>query len=791
MSFKSAQRFAAAFTAAAVLLSSASVLPLNVHAALAIPSPSRVWDKDGYTYSYWQQDNKGKEFHLIEDPDSFYCEWTDVENYYFRKGHSIEMGSDYDDYYMSYDVSVKTDAISEKPEGCSYVGAYGFMKTEQGDTELYVIENGYNFHIPETTRGYKELGSFEDNGTIYDMYFTQLVIDTPFAPYYLDQYFSVKRCNQMSAGKTYHLYGSIDLKKHFEQWERAGLELGTLDCLYFDTEAYRCNGDLSAHYCALSKVPDTEPQEKITIQKHFPVKKDGYYYEANSFTGCNYDICFDDKNGFDLTWDTDNGFSEFRKTRRFDDYLDINSVSSITAEYDIDYSDLEKGMTEFSIHGYIEDSENKGCHDEFFIPIGMVNYEYPDEFYSFSTEFDEGGKHYGIYKGCKYYQENLLGIYPENPYINMQFRSLEADRSDKEQAKKYRRGTIDIKKHLDAMNKDYYKKGSDAPLYISELSLVVGSMSSDGKAHINKFDINIGESLDTEPPIIERWSNGSKITDENFIFEPNENGGCSATWDFAGSKGIQKYQKSKKPFTHDAQMSVKYDFELNDENADSTWDVFIHALNEDDFTTYVIVENYSNSFVTDPSLNPPYSILKNAKILQTAELQVNGNTYDAYCTLDSFGDLGIGGFYYYRYYIIRRDNASSEMPVKISGEINITDFIQAIDKTELPSHTKVLSEIGFSFSTDSPKGSANINECLLSLNKPGSTVTGHDIKGDINDDGIIDIFDLISERKALVNANDGISENKASDIDGNGKTEINDLVLLSSFVLGKTSAFPS
>jgi hypothetical protein len=49
MSFKSAQRFAAAFTAAAVLLSSASVLPLNVHAAMAIPTPSRTWNKDGYT----------------------------------------------------------------------------------------------------------------------------------------------------------------------------------------------------------------------------------------------------------------------------------------------------------------------------------------------------------------------------------------------------------------------------------------------------------------------------------------------------------------------------------------------------------------------------------------------------------------------------------------------------------------------------------------------------------------------------------------------------------------------
>lgn len=399
---------------------------------------------------------------MVDDLVGFYCEWNDAENYYFRKGHSIKADSDYNDYYMSYDISMKIDS-----ESCSYVGAYGFMKTAQGDTELYVIENSCNFHIPETKTGYKELGSFEDNGAIYDMYFSQIPVESIYGSYCINQYFSVKRRKQMSAGESYHLYGSIDLKKHFEQWERAGLEFGTLDCLYFDVEAYRCNGCLTAHSCTLSEVPDTESQEKITVQKNSPVKKDGYYYEANCCSGCHYDICFDDKNGFDLYRDTDRGFSEFRKTRRFDDYLDINSVSSITADYDIDYSDLEKGMTEFSIHGYIEDPKNKGCHDEFFIPIGMVNYEYPDEFYSFSTEFDDGGKHYGVYKCGKYYQENLLGIYSENPYINMQFRSLYTDRSDKEQTEnKYRRGTIDIKKHLDAMNKDYYKKGSDAPLYI-------------------------------------------------------------------------------------------------------------------------------------------------------------------------------------------------------------------------------------------------------------------------------------------------------------------------------------
>jgi hypothetical protein len=116
---------------------------------------------------------------------------------------------------MSYDISMKIDSESLKSESCSYVGAYGFMKTAQGDTELYVIENSCNFHIPETKTGYKELGSFEDNGAIYDMYFSQIPVESIYGSYCINQYFSVKRRKQMSAGESYHLYGRIDLKKHF------------------------------------------------------------------------------------------------------------------------------------------------------------------------------------------------------------------------------------------------------------------------------------------------------------------------------------------------------------------------------------------------------------------------------------------------------------------------------------------------------------------------------------------------------------------------------------------------
>lgn len=64
------------------------------------------------------------------------------------------------------------------------------------------------------------------------------------------------------------------------------------------------------------------------------------------------------------------------------------------------------------------------------------------------------------------------------------------------------------------------------------------------------------------------------------------------------------------------------------------------------------------------------------------------------------------------------------------------------------------------------------------------------VVGDINSDSVINVYDLILERKELINSFTGASLNKAADIDGNGSINVNDLVLLSKFVLGEIDKFP-
>lgn len=65
------------------------------------------------------------------------------------------------------------------------------------------------------------------------------------------------------------------------------------------------------------------------------------------------------------------------------------------------------------------------------------------------------------------------------------------------------------------------------------------------------------------------------------------------------------------------------------------------------------------------------------------------------------------------------------------------------------------------------------------------------IRGDMNNDGEIDIFDIPLMRNAVLNSSAKSTVNASADIDGDGNVAINDAVLLSQYVHGKISSFPA
>ena len=64
------------------------------------------------------------------------------------------------------------------------------------------------------------------------------------------------------------------------------------------------------------------------------------------------------------------------------------------------------------------------------------------------------------------------------------------------------------------------------------------------------------------------------------------------------------------------------------------------------------------------------------------------------------------------------------------------------------------------------------------------------ILGDTDMDGVITAFDMVNERKAVLGKITDAAVKKAADVDRSGSVEVNDLVLLSQYLLGKIKEFP-
>ena len=62
--------------------------------------------------------------------------------------------------------------------------------------------------------------------------------------------------------------------------------------------------------------------------------------------------------------------------------------------------------------------------------------------------------------------------------------------------------------------------------------------------------------------------------------------------------------------------------------------------------------------------------------------------------------------------------------------------------------------------------------------------------GDINSDGVIDVFDMILARKGLTDNFESSAEKISADVDQSGEYNINDAILIQKFILGQINEFP-
>ena len=134
------------------------------------------------------------------------------------------------------------------------------------------------------------------------------------------------------------------------------------------------------------------------------------------------------------------------------------------------------------------------------------------------------------------------------------------------------------------------------------------------------------------------------------------------------------------------------------------------------------------------------------------------------------------------YIAVRKDTTDSD---SYGNSINVYEHMSNIE--ELPNDTEVYS-VELSFHNCTAVGTLDFTRNDIRF---VSTEAPEVITGDLNDDGRIDSFDVIIARNAIISVTDSndAKTNEKMDLNKDGCFSVADMVLLQSFVLGKTKTF--
>ena len=234
----------------------------------------QIGNKDGYDYELWNQWGQGSAEMQVGSDGAFSCSWSGIENCLFRTGKKLEKTKKYGEYngiYIDYDVEYE-------PKGNSYMCVYGW--TENPTVEYYIVEAWGSWRPPGSTNS---LGTVEANGNKYDIYKTVRENQPSIhGTETFEQYWSVRQDNPAQNNVKKEITGRISVSKHFEAWEKAGLDMsGTMYEVALNIEGYQSNG--SANVIKNGLVFGYGDGDGGTVKPPVPVEPDenGYFFHSD------------------------------------------------------------------------------------------------------------------------------------------------------------------------------------------------------------------------------------------------------------------------------------------------------------------------------------------------------------------------------------------------------------------------------------------------------------------------------------------------------------------------------
>ena len=827
MKFNVVKRIISASTAALCLMASVPAVPLTASA-----KQENIIRYEGYDYEYWSDDSDVLEFE-IDKKGGFDASWHTYGNCFFGKG-LIDQTPASNNYKIDYDVSINFGAIQNASAfgAKTYLCAYGFLKNPTA--EFFFIDYDSDPSQYENSESFTPLGSFENDGKTYDLYCNKATKYGIDGSYSYDRYISIRRggvmkdryANGLIWGETteYDNYkGEIDVGAHFEALEKSGIRIGDLARLSFNVESYKCNGVVKLNSCELTEQP--EDNTAIRTSGTFERKGGTYFYSSTCRPSKIYMNVYKENNEpeFDFTW-PDGSNSITKEIVSGPVKIGANDVILIKEDYSFKLHGDEDPDNRFS--GILEMDLNDD-QKIYLVDTGInVTKESIAKMYSEnsidaeSVDLPNGTNIIDLTETIYAADKRQVCVYPftytvknddkEEKHTDYWIKNFQNDTYSYNQfTREYSESTV----LPDTTYRSYnIHKASEIFSALEECGLSVDTLNSasfvfsseklGGKLTVDDLSMDI-----THFPDGPYHYRTSFYGEGDFALKSNENGVFSFEWYNQKTSGCTA--EAGRLFDGDglALTNVKSIVADYSVTVDS---VEIFGTKNDPTAVYLhgrlpFNDSATDEFFIDIAYLGNRDEKKRSSHLSAPNPYVEDNerTYDIYRTYKY--DFPVAEYemradddapVYYQYWSMEQEPpVNGEDPAQFSGTVDITKHIEKYIATEDSNKNNILKALTICADASHSTGYVNIDRFNITVTYNDGTVEKYtpcgttknksgEITGDLNGDSIINSLDVALCRREILNAESSTSVNKRADMDGDGKVQLNDLVLLTSFVLG-------
>ncbi|MBP5380037.1 MAG: glycoside hydrolase family 11 protein [Ruminococcus sp.] len=492
---------------------------------------------------------------------------------------------------------------------------------------------------------------------------------------------------------------------------------------------------ITAGLCLLSAVslPSVIPTAQVYAADYsFKDTADGLYYELwsqNSMGDLEYENT--ENNGFTMSWTGIEDAFALKGDAFEDNTVFASQIKEYTVTYDedVDYmgQDSYSGVYGWMLKPDPYNSETPNAYMEFYIVDSWGNWRPHGD--KELGSFESNGITYDLYQGMRV----TMGCFMSQPTMYIYYSVAHENLAEKTDGTCNIKNTINVADHLKAWSEAGLELG-----YMYDVGFSVQAYRSSGNAQVNSLEITkeITPEINYGPVFTNSMHDPAELDEEGrsvyIDFETdNDRAGaadetCKASYDTSHS------------FSGERSMLISAD---GDEKRTFTYEIDPYDFKGNEMLGGVKL--YHNS---DKNVKFTFEIMR--------DTQTNGKyVYDSYSKViapDHWGSMDQLLFSLYvdkftRYYI----RISASKPVDF-----YVDDLYIYDNEQY-------------------------NEFINSDREP--------IRGDINNDKSVDMFDVIALRRELLDAGE-FSIDPLNDVNGDYKLDISDLVLLTRFVLGQTNS---